>query len=235
MRPTMDVTLRDTYNELLARMEQTVPFPMDVEEFYLSLFPSGLQPFMSHVVADQADQVEARNARVLFRRSREVVVYCGNIPLDWAARGKMRDLYIRLMFPFRVPAPIATVDTPSDALGTVILPAKHPRRKELLDWAVKAQKLDTVLSRCQLAFEAVEEDIDLLEHWHELASATRQKIRKRRPPAAVLDRLNTRVPPEERQEINAILASAVILPDLKFPHAWVGLNQTRSYWKGAGV
>lgn len=234
MRPDIGATMRDDFNRLLSRMEQTVPFPGDIEEFYLSLFPRALQVFAFD--PETGEGPEARNARTLFRRSLEVTVYCGAGSTVGRAKVKagmhvsaIRDVYVRLAFPRRVPAPIAHIKSGSmDALGVLVLSGKNPYKNDVLRWANLADALEEKLLVCQQAFEAVEEDLNMQDHWPELLSALGRKPRKRLYDSA-RRKLDQCVPPEARQEINAILASAVILPDLQRPHAWVGLNPPRSY------
>lgn len=225
MRPSISSTFRSDFNRLLCRLEQTVPFPVDPKEFYYSLFSEVFRPVFElkqELGAAAIDMtVQHRNTLTVLRQGMLAPIYLGVSTLG-------DDMYMRMLFAQRMPLPIESNETgdPHAAIGVLVTPRTHPHWQKIADWHERATALEEKLSAFRDVFERIEDDYEAMECWKELLSALGRRLRKKSPPSTALIRLDRRVSSLAREEFNELLAKAVLLPDIRPPHVWVGLNAT---------
>ncbi len=201
-RPKNAEEPKDRVRRLMTRLEQTVPFPMNVEEFYSSLFPPGfVDMVMTHEVT-----VPLHNMRNVTPRGNSATVMIAP------------DKFIRCEFAGLMPIPHATNNTTSS--GLIICNKDHPAIGKVLEWYSAAMSYDTLIGGAESAMTQALESV-ASPAWQELHRAIRTKpghatLRARR-------RLSEIVSDDDKKVYDDMLAAAVLLPETKLPHAWVGL------------
>lgn len=202
MTKSKDVAPPERVEILMSRLEQTVPFPVNVEEFYSSLFPPGFMAF----AATREFNIPLRNVRTVVTSGITATVMVGT------------ERFVRCTFSKPMPVPRMSVTDSSN--GLVICPAENPFSRQVLEWYLKASafnsKLDAAVSTMQQVLGS-----PTPHAWVELHKAIGTKpgrVSKR-----AIDRLSDLMDPETKKECEDLLATALLLPETKTPHAWVGL------------
>lgn len=188
---------------LITRLEQTIPFPMHVEEFYMSLFPPGYMD----VAATRNFNIQLRNVRAVTSSGTEAVVMVGP------------DKFIRCTFSKPMPTPHASINTTSS--GLIVCNKDHPAIEAILKWHAEAVAYEARVSAAQSMMLQVLESTAVTA-WEELHKA----IGTKKPRYATLrarQRLSELMDAEDKKIFDDMLAAALLLPDVKTPHAWVGL------------
>ena len=209
MAPT---ELRAHARRLFRRAEQMVPFPVDVEAFYMSMFPSAAHAWLESIGKDVSNSVEQANFMRLFSRDTKATLFLPSVVAG--------DSYVRLYFPQRMPIANAVLSM------SLSVPRSHPDYDAVCKWYDAALLHDARLDNYERAIEACMDDMDLLSCWPNLCGVLKHKPR-RKVSAAMVTRLHNAIDAPVQHEIDTFLASVTLLPDVRAPHAWVGLNETR--------
>jgi hypothetical protein len=198
-------TLVNVLAELLCRLEQTIPFPVNVEEFYSSLFPK-----------EVVELAKVRTFDVEYRNLRSVLSTGTSATLIVGAGGER---FVRMSFANRLP--VSHKSFQESSLGLIVVPSSHPHCDAVCEWHAKATKFDEELSEAAVLMRDALEG-PLITAWPELAKAVGIKNLK---PASLRSRQNLAklLDPRAKRKYDALLASALLLPKITPPHAWVGL------------
>jgi hypothetical protein len=186
----------------MARLEQTIPFPVNVEEFYASLFPP---EFMAVAMSHKVD-VPLRNMRAVTPRSSTATVMLAP------------DKFVRCAFSKPFPVPQDSLSTASSEL--IACNRDHPALSGILEWYEKATMYDVRLAEAETV---------MVEVLGSTASPAWQELHKaigtppRRCTLRAQRRLSELMTESQKRQFGDMLAAALLLPETKLPHAWVGL------------
>jgi hypothetical protein len=179
-------------SRLIDRLELTVPFPIDIRAFHLSLFPE------QFIAAVHEHAAYSQNMRAVLTTSHQVTVHLGY------------DRFIRLSLEY------GSLSPKEEFLQCM----NHPRQEELVEWHEKATTYNVILTEMQETMAAVLLDSHALGAWPELAHAVGITRLPRSSTAALQRHLEGT---QGKAKLDALLAQASLLPDIRAPHAWVGL------------
>jgi hypothetical protein len=202
MTKSKDVAPPERVGALMTRLEQTIPFPVNVEEFYSSLFPPGFMAF----AATREFNIPLRNVRTVVTSGITATVMVGP------------DTFVRCTFSKPMPVPRTSVNDKSN--GLIVCPNDHPLWDQIRQWHSKASAFEIKVGAAEAMMMQVLGS-PALPAWGELHKAIRTKpgrVSKR-----ATEHLSDLMDPETKKEYDDLLATALLLPETKTPHAWVGL------------
>jgi len=191
-------------SKLVSKLEQTVPFPYPVQEFYESLLP---EEFLRQLGEPPYGTQHMNLQRAVTRHN---VIH---VELD-------PDSFFRIVMPHEVPAPFVGYSRPFAAF---VLTMQTPHYASVHDWFDAAQKLDWKLQAMHRQMkDTLKEGPAVVSSWPNFAKVIRSP--HGRPTRKAMDDLDLIVTSEQRDEYDALLAQAVLLPELALPHVWISHN-----------
>lgn len=207
------IPYEDKLKPLFLKARQTIPFPLDVENFYLSLFPPIVRE-LNNAMGEASAVVKTTNMvnlRNLVHRRTEALVY---VP------GTKGDQFMRLTFKTRLPI---IVSGENNTIASASMAYQHPEYETVLRWYDRAVAYDDkLMNRYGMLELLIQEGGQVMNAWPNLCKVLRRRVAVA-PSPAVMKRLDTFVPPDIRTELDEFFATATLMPDLPPSRAWVGL------------
>lgn len=208
------IPYEDKLKPLFLKARQTIPFPLDVENFYLSLFPPIVRE-LNNAMGEASAVVKTTNMvnlRNLVHRRTEALVY---VP------GTKGDQFMRLTFKTRLPV---IMSGENNTIASASMAYQHPEYETVLEWYDWAVTYDDILmNRYGMLEMLIQEGGPALSAWPNLCRVLRRRVGNTPPTASARKRLDHLVPPDIRTELDEFFATATLMPELPPSRAWVGL------------
>lgn len=208
------IPYEDKLKPLFLKARQTIPFPLDVENFYLSLFPPIVRELNTAMgeasaVVKTTNMVNLRN---LVHRRTDALVY---VP------GTKGDQFMRLTFKTRLPI---VVSSEGNTIASTSMAYQHPEYETVLRWYDRAVAYDDkLMNRYGMLEYLIQEGGPALNAWPNLCKVLKRRVGNTPPSTTARKRLDYLVPPDIRAELDELFATTILMPDLPPSRAWVGL------------
>lgn len=235
MSESLRSTLRMELVDLLPRLRQTLPFPLEPEKVYMGAFPSQMgRWFWERVPSDlQLYSVAYRNLMRIAARQ-EIIHFNITAPSaidDWKEVNPDQPFWIRV-----TDSPVC----PSSKLTPFLLEESVRTDPSLQKWYRDAERLDVEIRYFADKIYAVAplfaNRTDVALAWPEVVQAVPAIISGLRTSLAgqlrratriegIREKIDHRIPPNEMARLTEMLATATLLPSNVQLTAWIGTNK----------
>ena len=233
MSESVRYSLRTSLTELLPRLRQTVPLPVDPLRIYMGAFSPQLGKWFAGRVPTALHHHSVAYRNLLRATARQAVIHFNLTEAskigDWSDRNPDQSFWIRME-----DCPVC----PSSKLTPFLLDEEVRADPALQDWYRRAEKIETEIRHFHAkVYELAplfSSRLDIALAWPEAVRAVPAIMGQRplpqppRTPARVQhirERMQNILNPAEKVRLTDMLATAILLPsDVKLT-AWIGTNR----------